>query len=70
MPQWYTVGYGDLAQRKAGVNVFDMRQIQQYFTCQAGKGFEVGGHHLQLKRSGAADVVARHDLRHPGNGGL
>jgi hypothetical protein len=27
MPQWYAVGYVDLAQRKAGVNVFDMRQI-------------------------------------------
>jgi len=54
----------DLAQRKAGVNVFHIGQVHEFFQGKLAEGFQVLGYDLQLKGTGAADVVAGHDLGH------
>lgn len=64
MPQWKRAARLDFPQRKAGVNVFHVRQAHEFFQGELAEGFQVLGHHLHLKGAGAADVVAGHDFRH------
>jgi secreted PhoX family phosphatase len=52
-----------LAQRKAGVDVFHVRQVDQHLARELREAVQVARDHLQLEGAGAADVVAGHDLR-------
>ena len=47
-----------LAQRKAGVQVFHIGQVQQYIARKLRESVQITCHHLQLEGAGAADVVA------------
>jgi len=42
------------------VDVFHVGQVHEFFQGELAEGFQVLRHHLQLKRAGAADVVASH----------
>ena len=55
MPQWQGAAGLDLAERKTGVQVFHVGQVDQVLQGKLAEGFEVLRHHLQLKGAGAAD---------------
>ena len=60
----------DLTQRKTGLKIFHVGQIDETLQGKTRKTVQVFGHHLQLERAIAADVVTRNDLRQAGDGGF
>jgi hypothetical protein len=47
------------AERKAGVQVFHVGQVDQHFARETAEFAQVGADDLQLEGAGAADVEAR-----------
>lgn len=53
----------DLTERKAGVQILDVGQVDQDRAGKLGEGIEIPRNHLQFEGARPADVVARHHLR-------
>ena len=60
----------DLAQRKTGLKIFHIGQIDEALQGKARKAVQVFGHHLQFERAIATDVVTGNDLGQAGDGGF
>src|SRR5665647_3906364 len=62
MAEWQRAAGLDLAQRKTGVQILDVGQVDQHVACELAEAVEVAADHLELEGAGAADVVAADDF--------
>ena len=62
MPQRQRGAGFHFAERKTGVQVFHIRQIDQHVARELAEAVQVAADDLQFKRAGAADVVAADDF--------